>query len=224
MADEIKMEINWDDLRERKKWLDAYMGKMVMKLVNTVTLATQKHIRQDLFVPYQGKNLFEGVLQTRSGKLKKSVVNIPATRDGDIIRGAIGIGTVYSRVHFGKAGQVTEITPKTAKMLTIPLPAAMDSHGTARGSARDKGIFGETFIGKSKAGNLIIFGKLLYVKGKKAGQTKGGLVPLFVLKDRVSVPSRIHLEDLRDFVQPLLGKGMADIKAGLEGSSVATAD
>jgi len=221
MADEIKMEINWDDLRERKRWLDAYIGKAVMKLVNTVTLATQKHIRQDLFVPYQGRNLFEGYLQTRSGKLKKSVVNIPATRDGDIIRGAIGIGTVYGRVHFGKAGQVTTIRPVHAGALTIPLPAAMDAHGVARGSARDKSIFGETFLGKSKAGNMIIFGKMLYVKGAKAGQAKGGLKPLFVLKQSVSVPSRIHPEDLRAFVQPILGKGMADIKAGLEGSSVA---
>ena len=219
MADEIKINIDWENLRERKKWLDAYIGKTVMKLVNTVTLATQKHIRQDLFGVYPGGTTAT-TLSTRSGKLKKSVVNIPATREGDIIRGAIGIGTVYGRVHFGKAGQVTTIRPVRAGALAIPLPAAMDSHGVARGSPRDKSIYGETFLGKSKAGNMIIFGKLLYVKGAKSGQAKGGLKPLFVLKQSVSVPSRIHPEDLRAFVQPLLGKGMADIKAGLEGSSV----
>ena len=220
MADEVKMDANWDDLRERKKWLDAYIEKAVKNLVNIVSLQTQKHIRTDLFVPYQGRNLYQGVLQTRSGKLKKSVVNIPAVREGDIVSGGIGIGTAYGRVHFGKRGQVTTINPKAAQALTIPLPAAMDSHGVARGSARDKGIFGETFLGKSKAGNMIIFGKLLYVKGAKAGQVKGKLVPLFVLKKSVSVPARIHPEDLRDYMQPIIGKGMAEIKAGLMGSTV----
>ena len=106
--------------------------------------------------------------------------------------------------------------PKNAKALTIPLPAAMDSNGTARGSARDKAIFGETFIAKG-----IIFGNLNYVRGKKAGQTKGDIVPLFVLKKSVDVPVQITSESLRDWVQPILGKGMADIAQGLSEASFA---
>jgi hypothetical protein len=104
-------------------------------------------------------------------------------------------------------------------MLTIPLPAAMDNNGVTRGSARDEAIFGETFIRKSAKGNLIIFGKLKYVKGKSAGKVKGKLVPLFLLKNQVNVPARIFPEDLAKFAQPLLGKGMADIKNGLMGAA-----
>lgn len=220
---EIRFEGNFDELRARKKWLDAYVGKMVTRLVNMTTLALQKHIRKDLFVEYQGtqRNLFTGYLQTRSGKLKKSVINIPAKRDGDVVRGGIGIGTKYGHVQFGKRGQVTTITPKRAGALTIPLPAAMNAQGVAKGSARDKSIFGETFLAKSESGNMIIFGKTLYVKGKKAGQAKGKIVPLFVLKKSVRVPARIHPDDLMKFVQPLLGKGFQDIKAGLAGATFA---
>jgi len=108
----------------------------------------------------------------------------------------------------------------TAKMLAIPLPGAMDSSGTAKGSPRDAAIFGQTFLAKSRAGNLIIFGKLNYVRGKKAGQAKGDVVPLFVLKNSVDVPVTVTTESLRAYAQPILGKGMDAIRAGLESSTV----
>lgn len=231
MSDNVKITIDWGNLYERKRWLEAFVGKAVTKMVNLVTIKTTRHIKEDLFGTFPSGTT-RSTLSTRSGKLKKSVTNVPAKREGDIVRGGVGIGTVYGRVHFGKAGQVTEITPKNAKMLAIPLPAAQDSHGVARGAPRDAGIFGQTFIAKSKAGNLIIFGKLQYVKGKKAGQVKGDILPLFALKNSeyagslrkpcfsVSVAARIHPEDLQTFVQPLLDAGMAEIKAGLEASSV----
>jgi hypothetical protein len=217
--DEIKIEGNFDDLRARKKWLDAYIGKMVVRLVNTTTLALQKHIRQDLFQSFAmtgPRN--SNVLFSRSKKLRNSVINIPVVKTGDDVKGGVGIGTEYARVHFGKRGQVTTIVAK-GKMLTIPLPAAMNNNGVARGSARDASIFGETFIRKSTKGNLIIFGKLKYVKGKSAGKVKGKLVPLFLLRNQVNVPARIFPEDLAKFAQPLLGKGMADIKNGLMGAA-----
>jgi hypothetical protein len=219
MADGIKIEGNFEELRERKKWLDAYIGKMVVRLVNVTSLALQKHIRQDLFQSFAmtgPRN--SNVLFSRSKKLRNSVINIPAVKTGDDVKGGVGIGTKYARVHFGKRGQVTTIVAK-GKMLTIPLPAAMDNNGVTRGSARDEAIFGETFIRKSAKGNLIIFGKLKYVKGKSAGKVKGKLVPLFLLRNQVNVPARIFPEDLAKFAQPLLGKGMADIKNGLMGAA-----
>jgi hypothetical protein len=163
----------------------------------------------------------QGVLNSRSGILKKSITTIPATTDGDVITGKLGIGTVYGKMHFGPAGQVTHVTPKSGKFLAIPLPGAMDAHGIARGKPLDKAIFGQTFIARSKAGNLIIFGKLTYVKGEKAGQVKSDLKPLFVLKESVDVPVTITTESLRAWVRPLLGKGLADIGAGLKGSTIA---
>jgi len=223
MSDEIKMEGNFDELRARKAWMEAFIKKAVMRLVNSATLSLQRHIREDLFIPYSptGPRPMDR-LQTRSGQLKKSVINIPAYQiDEDTIKGGIGIGKVYGHVQFGKRGEKTTITAK-GKMLTIPLPAAMDSHGVAKGPAGPKGkynpIFGETFVlpGKStKSGHPIICGKLRYVKEQKAGQTKGRIVPLFMLVPSVTVPVRIASEDLARWVQPILGKGMADLKSGL---------
>lgn len=72
------------------------------------------------------------------------------------------------------------ITPKKAKFLTIPLPAALNANGTPKkASARD---WDNTFVARSKAGNLIIF--------RKEGT---GIVPLYVLKTSVTIPPRLGL-------------------------------
>jgi len=76
----------------------------------------------------------------------------------------------YARIH-EKGGN---ITPKRAKKLTIPLPGV-------QGFARD---FNNTFIQKSKKGNLLIFQKL----------TGQDIRPLFALVDRVRIPRRPYLE------------------------------
>lgn len=70
------------------------------------------------------------------------------------------------------------IRPKRSKYLTIPLPAALNSNGTPKKkSARE---WQNTFIQKSKKGNLIIFQK----RGKD-------IVPLYVLKTQVRIPPRL---------------------------------
>ena len=221
MPDGLKFEADFSQLYAAKKWLLAYMGKMVRQAVNLTTLQLQTHIKEDLFQSYSMIGLKNaGVLNSRSGELKRSITAQPATVDGDVVRGYIGIGTKYGKVQFGKSGQTYHMMPKSAQWLTIPLPGALASNGTARGSAGDKAIFGQTFFAKSKAGNLILFGKLNYVRGKKAGQAKGDILPLFVLKKSVDVPATITTESLRDWTQPILGKRMADIKNGLEHSTV----
>jgi len=217
----MKMDADFGPLYDAAKWLRSYVAKSVRDVVNTTSVALRTHIVKDLFQSYSmigPKN--QGVLNSRSGELKRSVTSQPATVDGDDVRGYVGVGTKYGKVQFGKAGQVFHIVPLTAKMLAIPLPGAMDSSGTAKGSPRDAAIFGQTFLAKSRAGNLIIFGKLNYVRGKKAGQAKGDVVPLFVLKNSVDVPVTVTTESLRAYAQPILGKGMDAIRAGLESSTV----
>lgn len=72
------------------------------------------------------------------------------------------------------------IRPKKAKMLTIPLPAALDNRGIPiRKSARD---WPNTFVARSKAGNLLIFQK----RGTE-------IVPLYVLKSSVKIPPRLGM-------------------------------
>ena len=224
MSDELKFEADFSELYAAKKWLQVYVGKMVTQLVNRTTIALRNHIVQDLFQSYSmigPKN--KGVINSRSGELKRNITHVAATVDEDVVSGGVNIGTVYNRMIYGKAGQIMHIEAKD-KLLSIPLPAALDGNGSPRGPAGPKEkynpIFGEMFARKNANGNLILYGKLKYIKGAKAGQTKGDIVPLFLLLKSVDVPVQITSESLRDWVQPILGKGMADIRDGLMESAL----
>lgn len=72
------------------------------------------------------------------------------------------------------------IRPTNAKYLTLPLPAVKTKAGVVRGGAR---AFTETFVAKSKRGNLILFQR----QGKE-------IVPLFLLtKGPIKIPARPSL-------------------------------
>lgn len=130
-------------------------------------------------------------LNVRSGRLRSSIA-VGVERDGDVHRGIIGTNVVYARIH-EKGG---EIKPVRTKYLTIPLAAAKTKGGVSRGTARD---YQNTFVKKSKAGNLIIFQK-----------QAGGLVPLFLLRDRpVEIPARPYLQPSLEKVQPMVMEQIA---------------
>jgi len=148
-------------------------------------------------------------LRVRTGKLRASCIPIKTEIKEGSVEGGISFGTVYGRVHIGPKGQVTTITPKKGKYLTIPLPAAMTGAGVARGSAR-QGPWGETFVAKSKAGNLIIFGKRKITTGKKAGELRGQATPLFLLLKSVKIKARIHPEDIKEWIRPKLIQDFID--------------
>lgn len=72
------------------------------------------------------------------------------------------------------------ITAKRSQYLTIPLRAALDGRGVPlRSSARE---WQNTFVARSKAGNLIIFQK----DGKN-------VTPLYLLKSSVYIPPRLQM-------------------------------
>lgn len=81
------------------------------------------------------------------------------------------------------------VTPKSAKYLTIPLPANLTPAGRLRRSARDLLSDKETgaFFLRSKAGNLLI------ARDKNRGRegSDPNLEFLFVLKKRVVIPARL---------------------------------
>lgn len=115
-------------------------------------------------------------LHVRTGHLHRSITYEGPKRRGRKIIGAVGTNIPYGPSHeFGAT-----IRPKTAKFLTIPLPAAKTAAGAGRGRARD---FPNTFVRRSKAGNLILFQKI----GKR-------IIPLFVLKKMVKIPKRPWLK------------------------------
>lgn len=116
-------------------------------------------------------------LSRRSGGLVTSIlesVQVTGTAFGDI-EGHIGAGFPGVVHEFGAV-----IKPRTAKYLTIPLPEALDGRGVPlKKSARE---WQNTFVARSKAGNLIIF-------QKRGAQ----IVPLYVLKSQVTIPPRLGM-------------------------------
>jgi len=117
-------------------------------------------------------------LSKRSGQMLQSIIGSVEVRGQTFttIQGFIGGSRIARVQEFGAT-----ITPKRAKYLTVPLPAALNENGTPKKQkARD---WKNTFVAKSKAGNLIIF--------QKRGS---GIVPLYVLKNSVTIPPRLGLK------------------------------
>jgi hypothetical protein len=119
----------------------------------------------------------EKTLSKRSGDLTASIeksVKITGTTFGDL-EGHISAAFPGIVHEFGAT-----IRPKKGKYLTVPLPAALDSRGVPyRRSARD---WDNTFVARSKKGNLIIF------------QRRGvQITPLYVLKTSVKIPARLGM-------------------------------
>lgn len=201
-----------DGFDELNKALDNVPVKLLLNAVRIIDINSrlmQSHIRTE----HLTGGTTETRLRVRSGRLRGSVIPLKTEVKSDRVEGGVSIGTTYGRVHFGPKGQKTKIVPKKGKYLTIPLPAAMTRAGVAKGGAKS-GQWGDTFIAKSKAGNLIIFGKRRIMKDKKEGELRGQVVPLFVLKKSVTVPARVHPQDILNWIAP---KMMEDFKnKGLE--------
>jgi hypothetical protein len=136
-------------------------------------------------------------LAVRTGQMRRETREKPTRRQGTIITGGIEFGSKYAGVHVGPRGQKTTIRPKRAQFLTIPLPAAKTAAGAGSGRARD---FPDTFIIKSKRGNTLIV--------RRAGGK--GIIPLFVLKKQVTIPARVHPEDIRKAIAPKIKKDLED--------------
>jgi hypothetical protein len=109
---------------------------------------------------------------------------------------------VYARIHEGwpEGRASTTVVPRTSKFLAIPLQAAKTPAGVPRGRPRD---FPNTFIRRSRQGNLLIF--------QKTGKTT--IIPLFVLKSEVVIPARPALRKTMHRFTPVivdaLGKAIA---------------
>lgn len=142
-------------------------------------------------------------LQKRSGDGLRSIENsIRVTGN------ASGIANVIGRISTGKMG-VHEtgavIRATKSKYLTIPLPAAMDSRGVSlRRRARD---WPNTFVKRSRRGNLIIFQK----RGRDT------IVPLYLLKPEVTIPPRLKMKEavINDAMPYYQGQIMDRVEAAI---------
>lgn len=133
-------------------------------------------------------NVSGNILKRRSGRLANSIGSrVVATGGG--IAGVVGSGirsgnrVPYADIH--ENGGVIRGNP----FLAVPLPSALTKAGNPKRShPRD---WENTFVQRSKNGNLIIF-------QKKQLKTKTKLTPLYVLKKSVKVPARRYLSRTLD--------------------------
>jgi len=184
--------------KELIKKFDKLTPKIKVKLKTLVGVSGrewQSYVRKKYFTGWSwGKK--SNKIQNRTTNMMKNVrpAKVKVTSQG--IEGGLTFGPMYAKIHVGPKGQTTKIVPKAKKWLTIPLQAAMTGAGVVRGNAPDSSVWGNTFFQRSKKGNLILFGQRVMQKGKKAGQTTGQIVPLFLLKKSVTVKTRIHPEEI----------------------------
>jgi hypothetical protein len=118
-------------------------------------------------------------LSRRSGAGVTSIHDSVRVTTGAAIGSVIGYigGNFYLRTQ--EYGAV--IRARRAQYLTIPLPAALSSNGIPlRRSARE---WRNTFVQRSRAGNLLIF----------QAQPGGGITPLYVLKTEVRIKPRLGM-------------------------------
>ena len=203
-----------------KKELFKIQGKLLTetkKVFNKNSDLLQTRMRQN----YLQGGTTGSRLKKRSGRLAASVKPINArVIKGGLIAG-IKLGTTYAGVHIGKRGTKTTIRSKSGGYLKIPLPAVQTGAGVSQPSEAyhvtdtyftTSGVVENAFPKMSKKGNLILFGYKKYQKGAKAGQTHGKLIPLFVLKKSVTIPTRVDPLDLLRWVKPKIIRDMEKIK------------
>lgn len=195
----IKSETNEEQVKKR---IEMFRKRFISKAKDII----QEHeplLINHLRTKYmRGQETTDTSIRRRSGHLADSMRPIaPIKATESYIEGGITFGKVYAKVHIGPRGQITTIKPKEKKYLTIPLPAMQTNAGITKATAAElkegkAGLpFGHTFIKRSKAGNLIIFGTQRITKGANLGEYRGGITPLFILKKQVKIKARIHPED-----------------------------
>ena len=142
----------------------------------------------------------DNTLSMRGGGLIESIrdsVKVWVDSDG-VVQGRIG-GKHWARVHeygtVGAGGTLPDIVPVSSKYLTVPLPPALDARGLPiHERARDWESTHDTFIYKSKKGNLLI----AYRDPKNPKQ----LVNLYVLKESVAIKPRLRLREALKLAGP----------------------
>lgn len=164
----------------------------------------------------QGMQDFEGRIierQMSGQKGKKGVNRVSGRLAGDWFIDQRGSGNTFSVTLATpiKYAQIHQrggtITPKSAKMLAIPLPGAMTQSQAAQGPRANPNL---RFI-RSKKGNLLL-----------AEIGARGIKPMWILKKSVGIPKRLFvLEDFRrngsKMIMSRFRSNLSKIKQGAKG-------
>ena len=149
------------------KWGGLDLSKEAMELARTRVEAVVG--RYALAVEREIQNNLSSLLKRRTGQLARDL------RDFKVIpvKGGFAIEFSTDVPYAGIQEHGGTIKAKQGSYLTVPLPAAMSPSGVLKKRAR---FWKNTFVRKSKAGNLIIF----------QSRSKD-IIPLFVLKKEVVI-------------------------------------
>lgn len=174
----------WDKLSKKLRALSPVArDSITRKAFTDLTLETEGQLKQ---------SLSGAILRVRSGRLRSSIGSIVIGQGKDLV-GMVGSGirqggrVSYANIH--ETGGT--ITPKNSKYLAIPLSAALTPAGVLKKKPRE---YNNTFVMKSKNGNLII--------AQKRGSRMSRIVALFVLKKKVEIPARHYMSRTAEEVSP----------------------
>lgn len=193
------MSSNWKQVNNR---LEDVAGRIAQELYETIykrSIDLQRYVKTDMLTGGTSPNK----LASRTGKLRASVRAIKPKIAANGVRGGISFGTRYAITHVGKKGTKFTIKPKNSKFLKIPLDAAKTSTGRTRKDKTLESRYDNTFVKRSNAGNLIIFGT----------KKNGNLQPLFTLKKKVKVPRRVFPEVMVKWVRDKIEKDLDNVYA-----------
>ena len=159
-------------IEDKLQKIGALKAPMIITAFNRGLLQIENQIK---------KNASGPILHVRSGRLRSSIGSYTFGSDKELV-GRVGSGqrTGQPVKYAGILETGGTIRPVKAKMLAIPLKAALTSAGVPRYTPRE---VPNSFIMRTKNGNLMIFAK----SGKKR------ITPMFVLKNSVKIPAFKYL-------------------------------
>ena len=150
------------------------------------------------------------VLHPRTGHFRKAI-SWALAEDATSVTGRLGVLQGSKELPYPAAHEFgAEIKPVNAKVLTIPLKAALTPSGVPRFTAREAGEKYLTFWHKTQSGSLILFG----YKGSGKNVKDKQLIPLFVGVTHATIPARRPSGSTVDEYQPII---MHDLEQQLAG-------
>lgn len=172
------IERGFEDIHERIEKGLISTSVPLTKIMREALQLVARNLAKTHSKPWNGGLVNNGdTLQRRSGGIRNLARNIKVSRTASgTIEGQIGLG----RFAIHETGGT--IKAKRSRYLTIPLPAALNGSGVPlKKRARD---WDNTFVARSRRGNLLIFRK----------EVRGGVTPLYLLKPSVKIPARLGME------------------------------
>jgi phage gpG-like protein len=127
-------------------------------------------------------------IKVRTGHLRRSIRHKLFPRD---LKAVVGTNVIYAET----LEEGDTITPKRARLLTIPMPAVMTPAGVARGSAREvTKNYRDSWWEKSESGTPILWGLKTDASRKP--------IPLFWGAKKVTIKGRHFFRDALEHVRP----------------------